>query len=118
MSAYTDAADWCESDTRPLYWRTTAPLRWEVGCKGSRLWFDVKTGTPFNVSRPHPIARAFVNPNDPRYRKAACLHDVSLKRGWSRTAAAGMFADALAADGVGRWRRFAMTVAVIWWNWK
>ena len=60
--------------------------------------------------------RRAVSPHDPRYLKAAALHDRALDTGWRWTFAAGLFEDALHADGVGKWERLRMT-AVICWHW-
>ena len=83
---------------------------------GSGAFLTVPEGFGFDVS-----VRGFgwlFNPHDPRYLKAACLHDYALTQGWSRTAAAGPFADALVAGGVPSWRRFLMVAAVIIWKWR
>ncbi|KQI68653.1 hypothetical protein AN189_10185, partial [Loktanella sp. 3ANDIMAR09] len=52
------------------------------------------------------------SPHDPRFHKAAALHDHLLRQGWDRLTAGAVFHDALLADGVPRWRRFAMWFAV------
>jgi hypothetical protein len=56
------------------------------------------------------------NPHDPRFLKAAALHDEMLRCGWSRTTAAGEFHAALLADGVGRCTRFIMFSAVAFYR--
>jgi len=118
VSAYTDIAGW----SRPMFampgrYMTVAAIAWEIGRKGSNLWLIVPKGFEFDVSVPF-WARWLCDPRNPRYAKAACLHDHALSQGWDRVSAAAVFADALKADGVSRWRRLAMTVAVIIWNWS
>ena len=115
MSAYTDLTAWCRET--PAAFATTRVLQWEVGRKGSGMWIEVPVGFGFDVSVPCGLRWLF-NPRHARYLKAACLHDYALSQQWDRVAAAAVFADALKADGVGRWRRLTMTLAVIVWNWR
>ena len=96
---------------------TTAPLFWELGRKGSGLWLQVEPGFGFDVSVP-VLLRWLFDPHDPRYLKAAALHDFALLDGWDRVSAAAAFAGALAAVGVGRGERLAMVLAVIVWRWR
>ncbi|WP_298491525.1 DUF1353 domain-containing protein [uncultured Maritimibacter sp.] len=117
MSLYTDApADWCEPIGGGDY-VTRGALLWEIGRIGSGLWVGVPVGYRFDVSVPRALWWV-IDPNDPRFLKAAALHDFALGDRWSRVAAAALFAEALAADGVGRWVRLAATLAVICWRWK
>lgn len=110
MSQYTDPGDWCEPVGGILY-RSTAPLTWHVGCKGSGLAVTVPAGATFDVTIPRGLCRIF-SPHDPRSLRAAALHDELLRRGWGRTTAGAIFHDALRADGMSRWRRLAMWLAV------
>ncbi|HBB81927.1 MAG TPA: hypothetical protein DC031_01320, partial [Sulfitobacter sp.] len=98
-------------------YRTTRVLPWEIGRKGSGLWVEVPPGTAFDVSIPRPLWWAF-DPHDPRYLKAAALHDELLKLGWDRVTAAAVFHCALVADGVPRARRLAMLLAVMLWRYR
>lgn len=119
MSAYTDrVSDWCRPH-EGLSYVTLAPLRWEVGAKGSGLWVEVPVGVVFDVSVPR-LFRWLFSPRDWRYLAAACLHDWTLGAtpdgrglGWDRWTAAAIFQGALAADGVGPVERWVMTQAVI-----
>lgn len=114
MSAFTDQANWAKPEGAGYI--TTAPLSWEVGRIGSGLWVRVPVGFAFDVSVPW-LLRWIFDPHDPRYRKAAALHDYTLSLHWDRVSAAAAFADALAACGVGRIERLAMVLAVIVWHW-
>ncbi|KQI68202.1 hypothetical protein AN189_12350 [Loktanella sp. 3ANDIMAR09] len=98
-------------------YRLTGPVMWEIGVKGSGLWVSVPRGRGFDVSVPRGLHWA-VSPHDPRYLKAAALHDDLLARGWDRVTAGAVFHDALRADGVGPVRRLAMLLAVILWRWS
>lgn len=115
MSKFTDQTNWHQPQGAGYI--TTAPLEWEVGRKGSGLWVRVPVGMCFDVSVPRPLRLVF-NPHDPRYLKAAALHDYALALGWDRVSAAALFNDALKAMGVGKMERLAMTVGVIVWRWK
>jgi hypothetical protein len=115
MSAYTDAVGWAER-LDGIRYRVVKPLRWEVGSEGSGLWLEVPPGRVFDVSVPR-LARWLFNPHDPRFRRAAALHDEMLVLGWSRLTAGAEFAEALRADGVGAGCRFAMWLAVSLWRW-
>lgn len=115
MSAYTCLArDWYVPLPGPRF-EVRHPVIWEIGRKGSGLWVTVPPGYVFDVSVPPPLRWLF-DPADPRYLKAACLHDWLLDDGWYRVTAAGVFGAALRADGVGFWRRVAMVVAVVLWR--
>lgn len=117
MSAYTDPGQWAER-IHGIGYRVTAPLRWEVGRVGSGLWLEVPAGRVFDVSVPR-LARCLFSPHDPRFRKAAALHDEALHHlRWSRLTAGAEFAEALRADGVGRLRRLVMWLAVSLWRWQ
>ena len=110
MSAYTSPGNWCEPRSGIRYVSTQA-LVWEIGTKGSGLDVTVQVGAKFDVSIPRGL-RCVFNPHDPHYLKAAALHDEMLRLGWDRLTAGAIFHQALKADGVTRWRRLAMWLAV------
>jgi hypothetical protein len=111
MSSYTDLADWYEPAGGILF-RVVRPVEWEIGRKGSGLWVIVPLNYVFDVSIPALLRWAF-DPRDPRYLKAAALHDWALEQGWDGVSSAALFSDALKADGVGFFRRLAMVLAVV-----
>lgn len=115
MSAFTEQADWAARAGAGYV--TTAPLSWEVGRKGRGLVVTVPVGFAFDVSVP-VFARWYFKPDNPRYRKAAALHDYTLSDKWDRVASAAVFADALRVSGVGRLERLVMVLGVIIWRWK
>jgi hypothetical protein len=110
VSAYTNPGDWCIPVGGILY-RAEKPLSWEVGTKGSGMIVTVPKGTVFDVSIPRGLRWLF-DPHNPAYLKSAALHDELLRRGWARTTAGAEFHEALRADGVSRWRRLTMWLAV------
>lgn len=114
MSAYTTPGEWCVLDYGTRY-ETITPLTWEIGTKGSGLKYTVPEGVLFDVSIPRPLLWAF-DPHDPRYLKAACLHDRMLWDGWTRVSCGAVFNDALQADGVPVPRRLLMWLAVSLWK--
>jgi hypothetical protein len=77
----------------------------------------VPHGFGFDVSVPRGLRWLF-DPHDPRYLKAAALHDYAFWEGWDRVAAAAVFHAALRASGVGSIERLAMTIGVIVWRWR
>ncbi len=115
MSAYTDwDGEFVLDGAR---YRATQPLPWDLGFKGSGLTVTVPSDFLHNVSVPPALQWAF-SPQEPRYQRGARLHDFLLVGGWSRAEAAGVFHEALKADGVSSWRRLAMFVAVALWRWR
>lgn len=117
MSIYTETPeDWYEPDPRRNKFRNRAVLAWEIGRKGSELFYVVPIGFVFDVTVKWPFTLIF-DPCDPRFMKAACLHDHMLVNDWDRTTAAGVFNDALKADGVSALKRWAMFTAVAWFKW-
>ena len=116
MSEYTNAIGWAVR-LDGIRYRATKPLRWEVGSKGSGLWVEVPPGRVFDVSVPR-LARWIFSPHDPRFRRAAALHDEMLGLGWSRLTAGAEFAEALRADGAGPVCRLIMWLAVSLWRWR
>ncbi|SEQ60035.1 Protein of unknown function [Loktanella sp. DSM 29012] len=117
MSAYTDAKPIFSRLPRSNRYRTCLSFAWELGCRGSGLLIEIPEGYTFDVSVP-PGLRLIFNPHDPKFLKAAALHDNLLERGWDRVTAAGPFHRALRADGVGPFKRLAMLLAVILWRWS
>lgn len=97
---------------------TTSEIAWEIGAKGSGLFLYVPPGFAFDVSIPRWAGWIF-DRHDPRYLRAAALHDYALHRlGWGRVSAAAPFSEALRADGVSRVRRLAMVLAVTIHKWR
>ncbi|WP_294640836.1 DUF1353 domain-containing protein [uncultured Aureimonas sp.] len=115
MSTYTDAPIVFER-LDGIRYRQHGRTSWELGFKGSGHWEHVDDGTVFDVSIPWALRWAF-SPHDPRYLKAAALHDELLIRGFDRVTAAGAFNEALKADGVGAAHRLVMVTAVAFYRW-
>ena len=117
MSSYTEApAPYRRDPDRPVY-TVELPFVWELGYEGSGLAIEVPKGFVFDVSIPWALRWLF-SPDDPRFLKAAALHDRLLELGWNRVSAAGPFHAALKADGVGSAWRLAMLLGVILWRWS
>lgn len=133
MSEFTQAAGWYVENKRgdkgwldkvKAMWQrpsftTAKPLSWDVGTKGSGLTVTVPKGYSFDFSAPR-VVWPFLSPRDPRFLKAACLHDYLLhERGWTRVSAAAAFSDALRASMPERKiLRLFMVFAVITWKWS
>lgn len=110
MSAFTEIRDWAVRQGSSYI--TTKQVAWEIGRKGSGLWLRVPAGFVFNMSIPYPL-RWLWSPHDPRYLKAAALHDFALADGWDRVSAAAAFSEALKASGVSWFTRLVMVLGVI-----
>lgn len=117
MSAYTKLEDWYRPSPPRDIFEVTVPVLWEIGKLGSGLLVTVPAGFHFDVSTPRCL-QWFVEPSDPKFMKAAALHDYTLTSGWDRVSAAALFSEALRADEVGRFKRLVCVIAVIIWNWK
>lgn len=117
MSGYTRLSSWYTPEPRVGKYQTSKLVHWEIGRPGSGAWLTVSEKYTFDVSIPALFTFAF-DSHEPRFMKAACLHDWMLDQGWDRTTAAGVFNDALRADGVSRVKRMAMFTAVAWFKWK
>lgn len=113
MSAYTDRpADWCARIDGATYAVRGAPLVWHVGREGRGEPIVIPPDFTFDLSVPWWLRWA-ASPHDTRYLGAACLHDWCLLDNWQVGQAAGVFNDALVADGVGRLRAGVMALAVM-----
>ena len=99
-------------------WELTAPLCFEIGKKGSKLWVCSPDGFITDLASIPWFARWAFKTSDARYAKASTLHDYTLELGWNRIASAALFADALLADGVSYWRVVIMGLAVLTRNEK
>jgi len=75
------------------------------------MFVSVPPGRTFDCSIP-PAARFLFNPHYPRFLKASALHDELLLQGWDRVTSGAVFHEALKADGVGRFQRLSMWLAV------
>lgn len=137
-SNYTNPGNWC-NPLEGIKYISTEELVWDVGYLGSGLIVTVPVGTVFDVSIPQPpkrpkfliwypfwfvyslpfkIINKIFNPHDPKFLKAAALHDTMLIRGWARTTAGAEFHEALKADKVRIWKRLIMWLAVSLFKYK
>lgn len=73
--------------------------------------FRLNFGDRFDVSVPWGVRWIF-SPDDPRYLRAAAVHDEMLRRHFSRDVAAAAFLYLLREDGVGFLERQAMFLGV------
>lgn len=114
-------ADYRFSATLPLVpnpatrlWETTADLWFELGGKGSGAWVRVPCGFETDLASVPALARPFFNPADPRFARAAVIHDYLLALpDFSPLTAAIAFRDALRAARVAGWKVAAMTTGVV-----
>ncbi|QGH74591.1 tail assembly chaperone [Bacteriophage DSS3_VP1] len=117
MSHFTELKHWYWQGRNKQY-ITTKEVKWEIGVEGSSLWVTVPKGFNFDVSVPKALTW-LVDPHNPKYFKAACLHDYALHElNWDRVSAAALFSEALRAEKLNSVLRLLMVYAVIGWNWK
>ena len=116
MSDFTGASNWYQHDAGIRY-RVTKPIVWAVGSVETGPTYTVPIGAQFDVSVPLYL-RWICNPHNPAYFKAAALHDHFLSIGWDRFTAGAQFHQALMADGVGRFRRAVMALAVLFFKYR
>lgn len=108
--------DWCIPQEGIKY-KTVKPLAWEIGAPNS-LGCTIHVTPPFRFEVSIPwVARWKFSPHDPRYLRAACIHDFLLAAGWSRPTAGGVFEEVLEYDGVGKLERRIMWRAVVAMKW-
>lgn len=99
-------------EKRGAKYLTTDIVSWEIGRKGSGRWIDVPRGFLFEPSIPFP-ATTVLDPDNPKYLKAACVHDYLRHiEQWDRMSSGGVFHEILKADGVPKRERLAMWAAV------
>lgn len=99
-------------------YRTTETLTFQHGAGVNIVTMIVPRGFAFDVSVPRPVRWLF-DPHDPRFLRAAALHDYALHRlDWPREIAAAPFGESLRRDGVSRVKRLAMVLAVIVNKWR
>lgn len=98
-------------------WETVADLWFELGGKGSGVWVRVPAGTLTDLASIPAMARPLFNPADPRFARAALVHDYLLSLpDFSPLTAALAFRDALLAADVAGWRIAVMTLATAAWT--
>ena len=98
-------------------YRTLYPIVWDIGFKGNHNKETVPAGYEFDVSIPW-FARWIFNRHNPRYFKAAALHDYMLEIGYDKVSAAGAFNHGLKSKKVPYVTRFIMTLAVALYRFK
>lgn len=96
-------------------WRTTQPIDWEVGRKGSGDWVTIPPGREFESSVPW-WAVWYLHPDDPRYLLAAAVHDYMLESGrYGRAQAAAEWFDGALAGGAPTRQAKVAYIAVAAW---
>lgn len=92
-------------------------ITWDIGFKGNSNKENVPVGYVFDVSIPF-IMRWLFDRHNPRYFKAAAIHDYLIDIGYDRVSAAGAFNHGLKAAKVPYITRFVMTLAVAIFKFK
>ena len=115
MRPFTSKEDWCIR-LKGTEYLVEVPISFDLGLKNSGFTYVVPKGFLFEVSVPKGL-RWVLSPHNPKYLKAAAIHDHMLESGWDRPTAGGVFQAALKVSGVGSARRLAMFFAVTLWKW-
>ncbi len=100
--------DWCVPGGSRGY-VTTRTITWEIGGPGSLWSLVIPAGREFESSVPR-LARWFLSPADPRFLRAALVHDHLLEAGFRPFFAAGEWLSAARDDGAPP--RFALIAAL------
>lgn len=111
MSDYT-AFDGTFSPTANGRFTASKDLTWDIGRLGSGVTITVPALYEHDVSVPG-LLTPFFSRTEPKFQRAARLHDWLLDDGWSAWTSAAVFYDALKADGVPRLKRWSMAIAVL-----
>lgn len=105
------------SGQRKLY-KTSAPLVWEIGAKGSAWHLNIKPGTTFDISVPLWMEWA-LDPHDRRILLAALVHDELLRQGHDVAFASSEFRRAAIARGASKWMAWTLfTTTLVWTAFK
>ena len=115
MRPFTKEENWCIRLEGTEY-ISLIPITFDLGFKGSGFSYTVPKDFKFEVSVPRGL-RWVLSPHNPKYLKAAAIHDHMLERGWDRPTAGGVFQAALKVSGVGSTKRLTMFFAVTLWKW-
>lgn len=94
------ALSWCVRGGARGY-VTTAPVNVSIGKSGSGWFLSIAPGREFESSVPR-LLRWILSPHDPRFLRAALIHDHLLETGHRPFFAAGEWHAAARADGAGR----------------
>jgi hypothetical protein len=94
------ALSWCAPGGARRY-VTTRAISWGIGAKGSPWRLIIPAGREFESSVPR-FARWILSPDDPRFLRAALIHDHLLEAGFRPFFAAGEWYDAALSQGAPR----------------
>lgn len=100
-----------------------APLRWEIGSKGSGWFLDLPKGMEFDISVPW-WGRWALSPHDKAVLLAAAIHDQLLRLGHDIGFSSAEFRRALLARGQKAWWAWVLFFATLVWtslgktNWR
>lgn len=97
--------------TGPVNWEkrgdkyfTTEPMTWNIGKKDSEWKMTIPANFEFENSVPR-LAYFFINPDDPYFLKAACIHDYLIETGFKRVFADAIWLDVTRAENAPIWKR-------------
>lgn len=98
-------------------WRTTRPLSYEIGYKGSGLAIEVPVGFETDLGSVPRILWPLFPPHDPQIAAAYVLHDHLLRiEDFASLLADAVLYEAMTVLGVSRWKRLAIYLPVRAWQ--
>ena len=100
-------------------WRTSLPIEWEVGAKGSGNLIAIPAGTEFEISVPW-WGRWLIGRDDPHFLLAALVHDYLLETGaYGKAQAAAEWYDGARAAHAPAWKvKVSFMAVALWAVWK
>ncbi len=97
-----------------IEYKTDQELTWHIGHLDGPKYVIPKDYI-FDVSIPRALYWLY-SPHQQTFLKAAAIHDHMLEAGWDRITAGAAFHEALKSDGVHKYRRLTMWLAVSLWD--
>lgn len=116
MSSYTEFNAEFELIEKGGLFTSNSPLFWELGKKGSNLWIEVPASFPSDGPSIPKIFTLFFSRKNPKYQKAARLHDWLCDEDWTSSSAFSVFKDALKADKASFYERWVMSLCVLFYR--
>lgn len=107
---YRAPSTWCKRHGAGYI--TTRPISWDIGKQGSDFTLIIEPGFEFESSVPWAL-RWILNPHDPLYLLAACVHDHLLEAGFRPFFAAAEWYDAALSAKAPRLKSLSAALGVV-----
>lgn len=107
MSKFTDFEEFMLVPGTDAKYVLNASLIWEIGKRGSGWFFEIRSGTKFDISVPRWL-EWLQSPHDRRILLAAAIHDELGKHGHDVAFASGEMRRAMSARGTSHLRAWSI----------